>query len=40
MTSLGAHQISVELSAKKNFFLGNAAGGSGNRSFYLLVNDF
>jgi hypothetical protein len=40
MTSLGAPRITVEQSGKNNIFFGNAAGASGNHSYYLSFNDF
>jgi len=38
--SLGAPWSTVELSEKKNIFLGNAAGAPGSHSYYLWFNDF
>jgi len=37
-TSLGASRITVELSGN-NIFFGNAAGASGNHSYYISFND-
>jgi len=39
-TSLGAPRIPVEQSGKNDIFFGNAAGTSGNHSYYLSFNDF
>jgi len=38
-TSLGAPRITVEQSEKNNIFFGNAAGVTGNHSYYLSFND-
>jgi len=40
MTSLGARVITVEQSGKNIIIFGNAAGTSGNDSYYLSFNDF
>jgi hypothetical protein len=38
--SLGAPRITLEQSEKTNISFGNAAGATGNYSYYLLFNNF
>jgi len=39
-TSLGAPRITVEQCGKNMVFFGNAAGASGNHSYYIRFNDY
>jgi hypothetical protein len=38
-TCLGASQITLKQTGKKNIFFGNAVGAAGNGGYYLSFND-